>query len=535
MKSDNFQKLDISISREHEKFLPEIEAAFDGFEVHYVGGLMRFSAEELAMQVTIFLTKFFVGNIAWDLLKVGIKKIYKKFPKAYVTVRGNDSIMYTVRPDMTVNVIVTPDRWKEFEKIKSFDDLVSYLQPSNVPTGWRRAKLGEIFEFKNGVNSEGGNFGSGIRFINIMEVINNDFLGAYNIPGRITLDQKNIDNNLVKYGDVLFNRTSETPEEVGITSVYLDDEPVVFGGFVIRAREKKKVLSDEYKKYCFSSEKIRKEIVRRCQGVVRGNIGQKDLEKVPFTFPPLSEQRRIVSVLETWDQVIEKLAEKINVKKNIKEGLMQELLTGKVRLHGFADKWKTIKLGEIGKFTGGSGFPEKYQGHKSGDLPFFKVSDMNNNGNAVYMISSNNWINQEIRNSIKATVFPAKTIVIAKIGAALFLERKRILIQDSCIDNNMMGFIVIGGHPKFLFYKFLNIRFSEYANTTALPSLSGSELSEIEIRIPQSEEEQISIVELLETADKEVEALENKLAALKNQKRYLLNNLITGALRTPEK
>ncbi|MBF4312524.1 restriction endonuclease subunit S, partial [Vibrio anguillarum] len=92
-------------------------------------------------------------------------------------------------------------------------------------------------------------------------------------------------------------------------------------------------------------------------------------------------------------------------------------------------------------FQSGSGFPTKYQGEQEGDYPFFKVSDMNNVGNETFLISSNNYISESVKNSISAKVIPENAIVFAKIGAAIFLERKKICFQPSCIDNNMMAYI----------------------------------------------------------------------------------------------
>ena len=103
---------------------------------------------------------------------------------------------------------------------------------------------------------------------------------------------------------------------------------------------------------------------------------------------------------------------------------------------------RIMSAGDIGTFRGGSGFPVKYQGKKSGDLPFFKVSDMNSAGNELFMSRANNYISESRRKSLGAVRVPAGAIVFAKVGAAVFQERKRILAQDSCIDNNMSAFIV---------------------------------------------------------------------------------------------
>ena len=340
---------------------------------------------------------------------------------------------------------------------------------------------------------------------------------------------------LLKDGDLIMADVSEDYDGIGVTvSVHGIGKNKVVGGlhtFVLR--DEKGKTSEYYRQYIFLNKEIRNKLQKVANGVSVYGISKTALLKIELPLPSISEQNRIISVLEIWDKSIEKLTHKIETKKQIKKGLMHDLLSGKKRLSGFEGKWEIVKLGEIGTFKGGNGFPEIYQGDKKGDYPFFKVSDMNNLGNEIKMISSNNWIDYDKKSHIKPTIFPINTIVIAKIGAAIFLERKRLLIQESCLDNNMMGFILKNGNINFIYYKFLNIRFSEFANITALPSLSGSDLSEVEIKLPNTEE-QNAIAEILITADKEITNLEKKLTILKEQKRYLLNNLITGKIRTPE-
>ncbi len=125
---DNKPELNISISREHKENLEAVKEAFKGFDVHIDAGYMRFSEGDLPMQIFIFISKAFIVRAAWDLFKIGIKKIYEKFPKARLVIRDKDSIMYTVKVDFTVNVIVVPDRWKEFEDIKTLDDVIEHLK-----------------------------------------------------------------------------------------------------------------------------------------------------------------------------------------------------------------------------------------------------------------------------------------------------------------------------------------------------------------------------------------------------------------------
>ena len=127
MENNNKPKLHISISKEHKENLVEIEEIFNDFDIEADANLMRFSAEDLPMQIIIYLGSAIAGGLTWDLIKSAIKKTYEKFSKARITIRDKDSIMYTIKNDFTVVVIVVPDREKEFEHIKNFDDLAKYI------------------------------------------------------------------------------------------------------------------------------------------------------------------------------------------------------------------------------------------------------------------------------------------------------------------------------------------------------------------------------------------------------------------------
>ena len=152
--------------------------------------------------------------------------------------------------------------------------------------GWIDCKLGELFEFKNGLNAEKAAYGDGTPFVNVMDVFGNDTLTADLIRGKMKTSAKQESEYSVKHGDVLFNRTSETFDEIAMSAVYLDCVPAVFGGFVIRARPTKKNLDPHFCAYFFQSDSFRKELIRRGQGAVRENIGQKDLATVPALVPP---------------------------------------------------------------------------------------------------------------------------------------------------------------------------------------------------------------------------------------------------------
>lgn len=239
---------------------------------------------------------------------------------------------------------------------------------STIPSDWEVMELGELFDFKNGINASKESYGNGVKFINVMEIIYHNFITADKIPGSVIISDKQIEDFLVKRGDVLFNRTSETTDEIGLAAVYLDDEKVVFGGFVIRGVSKNKSLDDLFKKYCFHSKIVRNQIIKGGQGAVRSNIGQGDLEKVELPLPPLREQTAIAQLLSTWDNAITKTQALIAQKELRKKWLMQNLLTGKMRLKGFSGEWKEYKLNKLCKISKGEQL-NKDELEKSGMYP----------------------------------------------------------------------------------------------------------------------------------------------------------------------
>jgi type I restriction enzyme S subunit len=193
---------------------------------------------------------------------------------------------------------------------------------------------------------------------------------------------------------------------------------------------------------------------------------------------------------------------------------------------------RSVEAGDIGRFRGGSGFPAKYQRATSGDYPFFKVSDMNNEGNETFMQVANNYVSGAMRKQLGATAFSANSIVFAKVGAAVFLERKRILAQASCLDNNMAAFILDSDRAdsRFVHYLLLNTKLGDLVSTTALPSLSGSVLSAVELALPPLNE-QSAIATVLSDTDAEIAGLEARRDKTHALKQGMMQELLTGRIR----
>lgn len=262
------------------------------------------------------------------------------------------------------------------------------------------------------------------------------------------------------------------------------------------------------------------------------NISKERMLDIEIPRPPINEQENIAAALSEVDELINLVEKQIDKKKAIKQGAMQELLTGKRRLPGFSEKWEEKPISFFGNFVSGNCFPIKYQGCPSGELPFYKVSDFNNAGNSRVMDKANNYISHNVASVLSCKIIPKNSVVFAKIGAAISLERKRITGCNCCIDNNMMSFLPYQKNiATYMCYLLQTIRFGEFVEATALPSLSGKTIGEIQRTFPPTIEEQIAIATVLSDLDSEIEALEQKLTKYRQVKQGMMQQLLTGKIR----
>lgn len=221
-------------------------------------------------------------------------------------------------------------RIDEFGKNKEFQD----TEVGIIPSDWDIVRIGDIFQFKNGLNKEKQFFGKGTPIVNYMDVFNHSSIRANNLKGKVTLSSAEIRNYDVRKGDVFFTRTSETVEEIGISTVVLEGlDNTVFSGFVLRGRPINSLINIEYCQYCFSSTMVRKQILTTASFTTRALTNGRLLSNIKIPIPSLNqEQTAIATALSDMDTEIEQLETQLSKYKMLKTGMMQELLTGKKRL-----------------------------------------------------------------------------------------------------------------------------------------------------------------------------------------------------------
>ncbi|MFS1161362.1 restriction endonuclease subunit S [Aeromonas salmonicida] len=303
-------------------------------------------------------------------------------------------------------------------------------------------------------------------------------------------------------------------------------------------KPRKDLCDIDYILYLFKSRKGKYLLELASPGGAGRNktLGQSEFSKLELILPPIEEQKKIAKILFTWEKAIGTTEQLLANSQKQKKALMQQLLTGKKRLldsNGvrFSGEWVHGRLGELCTFKGGSAFKEEYQGHSEGDLPFIKVSDMNLRGNEKYIGYANNWLTDQAAKELKAKAFPKDTIVFAKVGAALLLNRRRILFRPTIIDNNMMAAIPTKfGDTEFIYQLMLAVDFAKLVQEGAVPSVNQGDLASFKISYPEKEEQQ-KIAAVLSTAEQEITSLRQELAALKQEKKALMQQLLTGKRR----
>lgn len=188
--------------------------------------------------------------------------------------------------------------------------------------------------------------------------------------------------------------------------------------------------------------------------------------------------------------------------------------------------WAYSTLSELCSFSGGSAFKEIYQGAQSGEYPFIKVSDMNLPANDRFIVDAANWISANVRQSIKAKAFPKNSVVFAKVGAALLLNRRRILTRETCIDNNMMAAQPMVDDHHFLYYLLQDIDLGKIVQSGAVPSVNQGQLNDICTLIPPLPEQQ-KIAKILTSVDEVIEKTQAQIGKLKDLKTGMMQELLT--------
>ena len=372
---------------------------------------------------------------------------------------------------------------------------------------WHPKQLGDVAKIYDGTHQTPDYVSDGVPFYSVEHLTSNDFSDTKYVSWDVY--EKEIKRVKIEFGDILMTRIGD----VG-TARFIDwDKPASFYVSLALIKCGDEVES-KFLSQLINSGIFHREIWGKTIHVAFPNkINLGDISKCRLLLPEKAEQQRIVSVLETWDDYLELLDRKIALKEQIKYGLIQQLLTGKKRIAGYCDKWRRISLGEVCDIKTGKK----------------DVNESNPNGQYLFFSCSRTSTFSDVYS------FDTEAIIVAgngDVGHCRYFKGKFEAYQRTYVLSNFKNV-----SARYIF-PFMQHYFQNFINAQkqmgAMPYIKLDMLKDYEITLPTNTDEQDEIVSITGDISEELLSLKRKKSYIALQKKYLLNNLITGKILTPE-
>ena len=392
---------------------------------------------------------------------------------------------------------------------------VPHLRFPEFEGEWEKHRLSEYLDFKNGLNPDSKRFGKGIKFISVMDILNNPVITYDCIRASVQATDAEISSFSVENGDILFQRSSETLEDVGRANVYIDDKVAVFGGFVIRGK-KKANYDPLFFRYLLSSPYARKRIIPMGAGAQHFNIGQEGLSKVSLNFPSIEEQTKIASLLHLLDERIATQSKLIEDLKKLKSAIIDYAINSLDT--DFA------KFSSLYEMAGEGGTPTTSNAsfYDNGKIPFVKIDDLKKK----YLTENKDFITELGLQKSSAWLVPTRSILFSN-GATI--GEITITTYPVCTKQGILGIV-----PKpnidveFLYYFMSSSYFrkavSRIVTEGTMKTAYLKDINNIRCPIPKKEK-QLDIAKMPSALNFKIDFEQSILKLFGSQKQYLLRQM----------
>lgn len=398
---------------------------------------------------------------------------------------------------------------------------------TEIPSDWEVKRFEDVVDIDK--ESLNGNTPKDYEFdyISLSDVDSDDF--KIETTKQVFASAPSRARRIVKQGDILMSTVRPNLKGFSLIRNEVKDLIASTGFAVITAKQ----CSNEYLfQYLFNSG-IERQFYKLLVGSNYPAINSLDVRKLKIPLPPLPEQKAIARVLSTADAAIHTTEKLIAQKELRKKWLMQQLLTGKKRLKGFRGEWKEVKLGSIGKFSKGKGIL-KEQVIDSG-LPCIRYGEIYTTHNFVIK-EFKSFITEEA--AAESQRIKKGDILFAGSGETLEEIGKSVAFVGNEIAYAGGDIIILSTNEKvdaeclsyILECDYVRRQKRKHGQGHSVVHIYPSDLAELKITCP-SREEQTAIAQVLQAADKEISLLKAKAEKLREQKKWLMQVLLTGKVR----
>ena len=376
---------------------------------------------------------------------------------------------------------------------------------------WEQRKLGDVLRFQNGFNGGREAYGAGTAFISVMDILNNQFITYDCIRGKATVTDDEIERFSVRYGDVLFQRSSENVEDAGTSNVYVDNEKTaIFGGFVIRGRQVAP-YSPRFMKYLLDTKAVRNQITKKAQGAQHVNVSQETLQDVQITLPSQKEQEAVEGCLCNLDNLITLQQHKLAKLQNLKKAYLAEMFPApgekvpRRRFAGFTGDWEQRKLDDVVDFLDTMRKPLEEATRVARPYPYYGASG--------------------IVDYVDGYIFDEELVLLSEDGANITDRNYPVcfLASGKYWVNNHAHVLRVkeGNENNFICNSLERKDFNQYNSGMAMPKLNKEVCKGIPITCPLYDEQK-KIGDYFRNLDKLITLQQRKLAKLQNLKKAYL-------------
>lgn len=285
---------------------------------------------------------------------------------------------------------------------------------------WKKVKLGELYSVHNGLSKGRQFFGSGYPFLTFSNVFNNWFLPE-ELESLVQSSEKERQTCSIKKGDVFITRTSETMDELGMSSVALKDYPnATYNGFTKRLRPLTDEVIPEYIGYYLRSPKFRGKFMAFSTMTTRASLANDDLLSMEVDIPEKAIQQRIATILSRYDSLIENYQKQIKLLEESAQRLYKEWFINlrfpghentKI-VDGVPEGWEKKKISDVCDTIGGGTPSTKVQEYyEGGNISWVTPTDITRN-NSLCLLSTEKKITQEGLDHSSAKMLPEETILM---------------------------------------------------------------------------------------------------------------------------